>query len=76
MKQQVEIRVKGRIDEHWSEWFDGLAIAYSGQDETILTGFIRDQAALYGLIAKIRNLGLSLHLVSCVEYEGEGNSHS
>ena len=71
MRQQVEIRVKGRIDEHWSEWFDGLTIAHSGQDETILTGPIPDQAALYGLIAKIRNLGLSLRSVSCVEYEGE-----
>ena len=76
MRQQVEIRVKGRIDEHWSEWFDGLAIAHSGQDETVLTGPIPDQAALYGLIAKIRNLGLSLRSVSCVEYEGDGNSHS
>ena len=70
MRQQVEIRVKGRIDEHWSEWFDGLAIAHSGQGETILTGLVPDQAALYGLIAKIRNLGLSLRSVSCVEHDG------
>ena len=70
MRQQVEIRVKGRIDEHWSEWFDGLAITHSDQDETVLTGPIPDQAALYGLIAKIRNLGLWLRSVSCVEDEG------
>ena len=70
MRQQVEIRVKGRIDEHWSEWFDGLTITHSGQDETVLTGPIPDQAALYGLIAKIRNLGLSLRSVSCAEIEG------
>ena len=76
MRQQVEIRVKGRIDEHWSEWFDGLTIAHSDQNETVLTGLIPDQPALYGLIAKLRDLGLSLRSVSCIEYEGEGNSHS
>lgn len=70
MRQQVEIRVEGRIDEHWSEWFEGLAIAHSGQGETVLTGLVPDQAALYGLIAKIRNLGLSLRSVSCIEHEG------
>jgi hypothetical protein len=70
MRQQVEIRIKGRIDDYWSEWFDGLAITHSGQDETVLTGPIPDQAALYGLIAKTRNLGLSLRSVSCAEIEG------
>lgn len=57
---QVEIRVKGRIDEHWSDWFDSLTITHTDQDETILTGPIADQAALYGLIAKLRDLGLPL----------------
>ncbi|MBE9508487.1 MAG: hypothetical protein IMY86_10600 [Chloroflexi bacterium] len=58
--QQVEIRVKGRIDEHWSDWFDGLTITHTDQDETVLTGSIVDQAALYGLLSKLRNLGLPL----------------
>ena len=58
--QNVEIRVKGQIDENWSEWFDDLTITYTDQDETILTGLIVDQAALYGLIAKLRDLGLPL----------------
>jgi hypothetical protein len=70
MKQQVEIRVKGRLDEQWSEWFDGLAIAHSGQDETILTGSLPDSPALYGLIAKLRDLGVSLRSLECVEGEG------
>ena len=70
MRQQVEIRVKGRIDEHLSEWFDGLTIAYSDQDETVMTGPIPDQAALYGLIARLRDLGLSLRALECVEIEG------
>ena len=65
--QQVEIRVKGRIDERWSEWLDGLTIRHTSQDETVLAGAILDQAELYGLISKLRDLGLSLSLVRCVE---------
>jgi hypothetical protein len=56
----VEIRVKGYLDQHWSEWFEGFEIAHSESDETILTGQVPDQAALYGILTKIRNLGLSL----------------
>jgi hypothetical protein len=70
MKQQVEIRVKGCIDEQWSEWFDGLTIAHSGPDETVLSGPIPDSPALYGLIAKLRDLGVSLRSLECVEGEG------
>jgi hypothetical protein len=65
--QQVEIRVKGRIDERWSAWLDGLTIRHTSQDETVLAGTILDQAELYGLISKLRDLGLSLSLVRCVE---------
>ncbi len=56
----VEIRVKGRLDPHWSDWFAGLSLAHSAQDETVLTGIVPDQAALYGLLARLRDLGLSL----------------
>ena len=56
----VEIRVKGRIDENWSEWFQGLSIEYSEADETILSGEVVDQSELYGLLAKFRDLGLAL----------------
>ena len=65
--QQVEIRVKGCIDEHWSDWFDDLTILYSDQNETVLTGPIVDQAALHGLLAKLRDLGLPLVSVSVSE---------
>jgi len=58
--QSVEIRVKGRIDEHWSDWFEGLTIKHTDQDETVLIGPIVDQAALHGLLAKLRDLGLPL----------------
>jgi hypothetical protein len=58
--QNVEIRVKAKIDRHWSEWLDDLTITHTGQNETVLTGPIVDQAALYGLLAKLRDLGLPL----------------
>ena len=56
----VEIRVKGQIDETWSEWFEGLTIKYTDYGETILTGSLIDEAALYGLLSKLRDLGLQL----------------
>ena len=57
---KVEIRVKGQIDEHWSEWFEGFEITHAEADETILTVRVLDQAALYGMLTKLRNLGLTL----------------
>jgi hypothetical protein len=64
--QNVEIRVKGHIDEHWSSWFEDLAMAQA-EGETILTGTVADQAALYGVLARLRDFGLSLQLVNSVE---------
>jgi hypothetical protein len=63
---QVEIRVKGQIDVHWSSWFEGLAIEHTG-GETVITGEVTDQAALYGLLARLRDLGLSLVSVDSAE---------
>jgi hypothetical protein len=61
------LRVKGHLDRDWSEWFDGMTIVQSGDShhpnpygETTLTGPVVDQAALYGLLAKARTLGLEL----------------
>jgi hypothetical protein len=67
--QQVEIRVKGCINQQWSEWFSGLAINYSDSDETILTGLIPDEAALYGIISRVRDLGLKLTSLSSEEVQ-------
>jgi hypothetical protein len=66
---RVEIRVQGRIDEHWSDWFDDLTLMHTEEDETILSGVVADQAALYGLLAKLRDLGLHLLSVNQVEVE-------
>jgi len=54
-----QIRVKGVLDEKWSDWFDGLTVTPQ-DDETLLTGPVRDQAALHGLLARVRDLGLPL----------------
>ncbi len=67
---QVEIRVKRRIDRRWSEWLDDLNITYTGRGETVLSGTVADQSALYGLVAKLRDLGLPLSSVSALE-EGD-----
>ncbi|NIV33580.1 MAG: hypothetical protein GWN58_30275 [Anaerolineae bacterium] len=69
--QQVEIRVKGQIDEQWSEWLDGLAITHTTEGETVLTGSVIDQSALYGLIARLRDLGLPLVSVNPSETSAE-----
>ena len=56
--------MKGRIDQHWSGWFENLTITHTEEDETVLTGSVADQATLYGLLAKLRDLGLPLMSVS------------
>ena len=61
------IRVKGRLDERWSDWFNGFTISYPAQEETLLSGPVRDQAALHGMLTKIRDLGLSLLSIDRVE---------
>ena len=55
-----EIRVKGNLEPQWSDWFDGFTVTQQENDETWLTGWIADQPALHGLLAKIRDLGLPL----------------
>ena len=55
-----EIRVNGVLDSSWSAWFDGLQITSDDRGETAIAGPIADQAALHGLLAKIRDLGLEL----------------
>jgi hypothetical protein len=55
-----EIRVRDLLDKSWSDWLDGLAVEPQADGDTILTGPIRDQCALHGLLVKIRDLGLPL----------------
>lgn len=59
-----QIIVKGRLDEHWADWFDDLSLTFkkdaNGTVFTILTGPVQDQGALHGLLARVRDLGLPL----------------
>jgi hypothetical protein len=64
-----EIRVHGRIDGRWSAWFDGLAIVPEGGD-TFIRGDVADQAALHGLLEKVRDLGLPLVSVTHLRASG------
>jgi hypothetical protein len=57
------IRVKGNLDEKWANWFDGFVMTSRGNGETLLSGAVVDQAALYGVLGKIHSLGLPLLLV-------------
>jgi hypothetical protein len=59
-----EIRVEGHLDGRWSEWFDRLEITNLDNGETMLSGDIVDQAALHGVLAKVRDLNLALVEVS------------
>jgi hypothetical protein len=54
------VRLAGHLDHHWSAWFDGLTLTHEDDGSTILHGEVADQAALHGLLAKVRDLGATL----------------
>jgi hypothetical protein len=60
MPEFYKIRVKGNFDPHWSDWFSGLELTQLDGDETLLSGLLTDQAALHGLLSRIRDLNLTL----------------
>lgn len=65
MPEYCEIKVKGHLDPHWSDWFAGLELTHLEGEETVLCGMLPDQSALHGLLERIRDLNLSLISVSC-----------
>jgi hypothetical protein len=72
-----EIKVKGRLEgDIWSRWFDGMRVTPGEKGETVLTGLVVDQAALYGLLARLRDLALPLLSLNLVEREDQGHQHS
>jgi hypothetical protein len=62
-----QIRVKGHLGRQWTDWFGGLAITLEDNGETLLTGSVVDQAALHGVLKKVRDLGIPLVSVSPVK---------
>lgn len=65
------IVVAGHLDASWSDWFDGLTITPQLSGETVLGGSVRDQAALYGLLERFRDIGLPLLIVERIEHHEE-----
>jgi hypothetical protein len=55
-----QIRIKGHLGSQWADWFGGLAVTLEDSGDTLLTGPVVDQAALYGLLKKVRDLGMPL----------------
>ena len=62
-----EIRIKGHLDDRWEDWFEGLTITLEDNGDTLLTGPVVDQAALHGLLRKVRDLSIPLLSVNRVE---------
>ena len=73
-KETYQIIVSGHLDLKWKDWFDGFDITHQTNNETSMIGPVADQAALHGLLAKIRDLGLSLSSVIKVERESDPSS--
>jgi len=62
-----QIRLRGHLSDGWTNWFEGLTITLEGDGDTLLTGSVVDQAALFGLLKKVRDLGMQLVSINCVE---------
>jgi len=64
---RYEIRLIGHLDARWAAWFDGLTVSREGDGTTVVSGQIADQAALHGLLQRVRDLGLPLVSITQVE---------
>ena len=74
MADLYEFRLQGHLDEHWIEWFEGLAVTHAGDGSTVLSGPVSDQAALFGLLERVRDLGLPLLLVRRIDVSKGGTT--
>ena len=66
MRGKTKIEVEGHLDKKWKDWFDGMEIKYEG-DHTILSGSIKDEASIHGILNLIRDLNLKLISVNLTE---------
>ena len=66
--ESYEICIKGHLDGRWADWFEGMTITLEEDGDTLLTGPVVDQAALHGLLKRVRDLGMSLVSVSPLEH--------
>ena len=67
--RRYELRVNGHLDARWADWFDGLSLTHASDGTTVIHGQVADQAALHGLLQRVRDLGLPL--VSVTQVEGD-----
>ena len=65
--ERYEIRIKGHLDDQWADWFGGMSIRLEENGSTLLSGPVVDQSALYGLLKKVRDLGMALVSVNPVK---------
>jgi hypothetical protein len=71
-----QIRIKGHLGAQWTDWFGGLTITLEDNGDTLLTGLVVDQAALHGLLKKVRDLGMPLLSVNRVQFHETHQRHS
>lgn len=69
---RYEIRLEGHLDAHWTAWFDGLTVSHQDDGTTVISGPVPDQAALHGLLQRVRDLGLPLVSVRQIEADQPG----
>ena len=73
MSTYYQIKIKGHLDDRWSDWFDNMTITNAANGEAILYGPLPDQAALHGVLIKIRDLGLPLLAVATIATDESKN---
>jgi hypothetical protein len=71
---RYELRIEGHLDQHWSTWFGGLALTLEGDGTTTLRGLVTDQSELHGLLAKVRDLGVTLISVTPIDAAHDADS--
>lgn len=76
MPAVYQITVKGHLDTQWSVWFDNMIITNEANGEAVLHGPLADQSALYGVLTKVRNLGLPLLAITTVAADATNKNHS
>ncbi len=64
-----QIRIKGQLGQQWADWFEGLTVTLDDSGDTLLTGIVVDQAALHGLLKKVRDLGAPLISVTQIDFD-------
>ena len=67
-----QIRIEGHLDDQWTDWFGGMTITLEENGDTLLTRLVADQAALFGLLKKVRDLGMSLVSINRVDFARSG----